>query len=120
MKSIRNGRTGWIALFIAMVASLSIVEPGRASPPRFERFRVSTKDFALNFEVGDDGRLFEDAGADDGADDQGRRHDGAEDANEAGGRSRFHGSQCKGEDATGKQAGRTKATTADAFGKSWG
>src|ERR1700729_2928414 len=59
MKSIRNGRTGWIALFIAMVASLSIVEPGRASPPRFERFRVSTKDFALNFEVGEDGRLYQ-------------------------------------------------------------
>jgi alpha-galactosidase len=59
MKSIRNGRTGWIALFIAMVASLFITENGAAQSPTPEKFSVRTKNLALNFEVGDDGRLYQ-------------------------------------------------------------
>src|SRR5882724_9143323 len=57
MKSVRNYRIGLIALFAGMAASW-FAENGVAKPPP-ERFGVQTKNFALNFEVGDDGRLYQ-------------------------------------------------------------
>jgi alpha-galactosidase len=57
MKSHRS-RIGSTALFIGMATSLLIAENSAAKPPS-EKFSVQTKNFALNFEVGDDGRLYQ-------------------------------------------------------------
>ena len=58
MKSDRR-RIGVIALFIGMATLLPIAEIGKASPAVPKQFSVSTKSFALNFWVGDDGRLYQ-------------------------------------------------------------
>jgi alpha-galactosidase len=58
MKSVRNSRTGLIALFIGMITPLFITANGTAQPSP-EKFSVQTKNFTLNFQVGDDGRLYQ-------------------------------------------------------------
>jgi hypothetical protein len=55
MKSARTSCIGYIALFIGMF----IVENNSAKMPSPEEFRVQTKNFVLNFEIGDDGRLYQ-------------------------------------------------------------
>jgi alpha-galactosidase len=59
MKSVCTNRVGLIALFVGMYTSLLINEAGGAKPPTPEKFSVQTKDFALSFEVGGDGRLYQ-------------------------------------------------------------
>ena len=59
MKSVRSGRIGLIAFFIGTVTLLFIMENGAANPSAPEKFSVKTKNFALSFEVGDDGRLYQ-------------------------------------------------------------
>jgi alpha-galactosidase len=46
-------------LVLSAAATLSVTETGLASLPPPEEFGVQTKNFALNFEVGDDGRLYQ-------------------------------------------------------------
>ena len=75
MKLVRTSHIGLIALFIAMVASLFITENGAAKLPPPEQFSVETKNFALNFEVGDDGRLYQRAVGAAGANEKLRRTD---------------------------------------------
>jgi alpha-galactosidase len=58
MKSVWSRRIGLIALFIG-AASLCITEDGAAQPASPEKFSVQTKNFALDFEVGGDGRLYQ-------------------------------------------------------------
>ena len=59
MKFPRSNRISLIAVFVCIAASLLITENGAAKPPTPEKFSVQTKNFALNFEVGDDGRLYQ-------------------------------------------------------------
>jgi len=55
IKFLRFNRIGLITSFICAAASLTIVENGAAQTAPPEKFSVQTKNFALNFEVGDDG-----------------------------------------------------------------
>jgi alpha-galactosidase len=59
MKSVRNNRIGPIALLIGAAMSSFIAESGVTKPPPLEIFSVQTKSFALNFELGCDGRLYQ-------------------------------------------------------------
>jgi alpha-galactosidase len=59
MKFPRSNRISLIAWFVCIAASLLITENGAAKPPTPEKFSVQTKNFALNFEVSDDGRLYQ-------------------------------------------------------------
>ena len=59
MKSVRRRRLGLITVFIGMTTTLFVTENCTAKPPSPEKFSVQTKTFALNFEVGDDGRLYQ-------------------------------------------------------------
>jgi len=59
MKSICSRRLRSIALPIGVSAALFIVENCVAKPPTPGAFAVQTKNFALNFAVGDDGRLYQ-------------------------------------------------------------
>jgi len=59
MKSVRNRRPGLGAFLFALATSWFITQNGAAQPPSPEKFSVQTKNFALIFEVGDDGRLYQ-------------------------------------------------------------
>jgi alpha-galactosidase len=59
MKFIRSSRIGLIVSLIGIATSLFIAESGAAKQPPLEKFSVQTKNFALNFEVGNDGRLYQ-------------------------------------------------------------
>jgi alpha-galactosidase len=59
MKFVPSSRIGLTALFIGMASLLFITENAAAKPPPPEKFSVPTKNFALNFEVGQDGRLYQ-------------------------------------------------------------
>ena len=59
MKSVRRRRLGLITLFIGMTTTLFVTENCAAKPSSPEKLSVQTKTFALNFEIGDDGRLYQ-------------------------------------------------------------
>ncbi len=59
MKFICNSRLGFIVSLVGIAASFFIAESGEAIPPSPESFSVQTENFTLNFEVGDDGRLYQ-------------------------------------------------------------
>ncbi len=61
MKSIRGNCIGLISLAIGMATSSCFTGNSAAKPPFPEQFSVQTKNFALRFEVGDDGRLYQHA-----------------------------------------------------------
>jgi alpha-galactosidase len=59
MKFVPSSRIGLTALYIGLASLLFITENAAAQPPTPEKFSVQTKNFAMNFEAGDDGRLYQ-------------------------------------------------------------
>lgn len=60
MRSVGYIRIFQIALAIGMATLSMLTRAGRAAPPpQPQQFSVQTKTFALNFEVGNDGRLYQ-------------------------------------------------------------
>ena len=59
MKSVRRIRIGLAAWFIGTAAALFLAGNGAAPPPAPEKFSVQTKNFTLDFQVGEDGRLYQ-------------------------------------------------------------
>jgi alpha-galactosidase len=66
MKSVRRLHIGLIALWVGMAASFFVILQNAAAEPPRGKFSVRTRDFALNFQTGADGRLYQHPiGADD-------------------------------------------------------